>query len=546
MINFEKSKSSKKQKDVVETRNETASEYHTVEARNLAEKGFEEEAKAYEKVCEFAEMIKQAGGQALLVGGSVRDEIIGMPCKDYDIEVYGIEPETLIKLANNFGDVKKAGVSFGVLKLQVGSVDLDVSLPRRETSTGAGHKDFSVAADPNMSIEEASRRRDFTFNAMCKDVLTGEIYDYFNGMQDLKERKLCAVDEKMFREDPLRVLRGVQFVGRFGLHVDDETSRIMRETRSELKHISKERFAEEWKKLLLRSRKPSLGLSAAMEIGIFHEIHHDAIERLPLTPQDQEHHPEGDVWTHTLMVVDEAAKIASQERLDEEDALILMLAAFCHDFGKPDTTKEIDGRITAHGHEPAGVDPAEKFLYEIGVAGSVREKVKKLVAEHLVPTTLYVNEVQRNQKITDGAFKRLIKRLYPATLKQLVLLAKADNLGRGPFVDPDFPEKSFMPTEYPAGEWLLERCQKVEGVDADIAEKPKPPISGRDLFALGFSQGPAMGNMIRLAEEMHVHGMTREKILSEIDMCIQSNKKESVQHPSLEEVVDTLKKKHSF
>ena len=376
-----------------------------------------------------------------------------------------------------------------------------------------------MSADPNMSVEEAARRRDFTFNALSKDVLTGNIYDYFGGIRDIEQRTLRITDEERFKDDPLRVLRGVQFVGRFGLMVEDRTAEIMREMRGELKHLPKERLREEWIKLFLRSRKPSLGLQAAMEWGIFHEMHPELV-KLPQTPQAPDWHPEGDVWIHTLMVVDEAAKIIEQERLKGDEALVVMLAAFCHDFGKPAASKEVEGRIRAFGHEEAGMEPANKFLSEIGIEPSLRGQVVKLVAEHQKPSQYYKKEVQQGEKISEGTIKRLANNISPATLQQLACLAKADHFGRGLFVDHKEPEKSFIPSDYPAGAWLLKRASEL-GV---YKEKPRPILFGRDLIALGFAPSPLFGKIIRAAEEMHEEGLSREEIL----FFISSHKGESL------------------
>lgn len=479
------------------------------EKQHLIEGGFIKEAGAFEKVANFAKAVEAAGGKALLVGGSVRDELMGIPPKDYDIEVYNITPEHLRDLAGGFGQVNEVGAAFGILKIRVGDIDIDVSLPRRESKTGKGHKDFSISADPFMSIKEAARRRDFTFNALAKNILTGEIHDYFGGTEDIKQKILRVTNEERFRDDPLRVLRGVQFIGRFGMKVDDKTAGIMREMRGELKYLPKERLREEWVKLFLRSRKPSLGLQAAMEWGIFHEMHPEIVE-LSATHQEPEWHPEGDVWIHTLMVTDEAAKIVEQEQLKGDEALMVMLAAFCHDLGKTTTTQKINNKIRARGHEEAGADPSNKFLSEIGIEASLRNPIAKLVAEHLKPTTFYIQEVQKGEKVTDGAIKRLASRISPATLKQLTAVARADHLGRGPFVDPDEPEKSFIPLDYPAGHWLLQKASELGIYD----EKPQPVLFGRDLIALGFKPSPMFGEIMRDADEMHVQGFTRDEIIS--------------------------------
>ncbi|NTV22151.1 MAG: CCA tRNA nucleotidyltransferase [Candidatus Yonathbacteria bacterium] len=490
----------------------TAEIFHRADAKQQRERllngGFVEEVNAFEKVVDFAKLVEEAGGQALLVGGCVRDELMGIPPKDYDIEVYNIEPERLRELAYAFGDVNEVGAAFGILKVKIGDIDLDVSLPRRESKTGKGHRDFSVSADPTMSIEEAARRRDFTFNTLAKDPLTGEVYDYFGGVRDIEQRILRVADEERFRDDPLRVLRGMQFIGRFGLGVDDSTAAIMRDMRGELTHLPKERLREEWIKLFTRSRKPSLGLQAAMEWGIFHEMHPQIVE-LSRTPQEPEWHPEGDVWVHTLMVVDEAAKIVEKERLKGDDALLVILAAFCHDFGKPKTTRTDGDRIQSPGHEQAGVEPTVKFLSEIGIEGSMRDSVARLVAEHLRPSMLYIEEMLKGKKVTDGAIKRMATRTNPATLRHLLYVAKADHQGRGPFVDPRNKEGSFIPSDYPVEEWLLKRASDL-GV---YEEKPRPIIFGRDLVGLGFNPGRLFGEIIRAGEEMHIKGFSREEIL---------------------------------
>jgi tRNA nucleotidyltransferase (CCA-adding enzyme) len=478
------------------------------EVKRLIEGGFIKEARLFEKVIQFIKTVENIGGRALVVGGAVRDELMGIPPKDYDVEVYGIPPEKLRELVKSFGPVYEVGAAFGILKLKVEDREIDISLPRRESKTGRGHKDFSINADPYMSIKEAARRRDFTFNTLAKDVLKGEIYDYFNGIADIQQRILRVTDEERFRDDALRVLRGMQFIGRFGLMVEDRTAMIMREMRSELKYIAKERIKEEWVKLFLKSKKPSLGLQAAMEWGIFHEMHPEIV-KLTQTPQEPEWHPEGDVWIHTLMSVDTAAQIVEEEQLTGKEALIVLLAAFCHDFGKPLVTKEIEGKIRSRGHEEAGAEPAAKFLAEIGIEPSLREPIIKLVTEHLKPTLFYLQE-KKGQKITDGAIRRLAFKLSPATLKELVCVAKADHLGRGPFVDPNEPEKSFIPKDYPAGDWLLQRASRL-GI---FESKPKPIIFGRDLIALGFPPGPLLGQIIKASEEMHVKGFSREEILS--------------------------------
>lgn len=471
--------------------------------------GFYEDVPPFEKAIEISKAIKDTGGRALLVGGGVRDELLGIPVKDFDLEVYNVAPEKLRELVGSFGDVNEVGMAFGILKLRVGETDLDISLPRRESKTGKGHKDFSVSADPNMSIKEAARRRDFTFNSLAKDILTGEIYDNFGGVEDLRNRILRVTDEERFKDDPLRVLRAVQFVGRMGLKIDDKSSEIIRSMRSELKYLPKERLREEWLKLFLRSPKPSLGLNAAMELGIFHEMHADEIIPLAQTPQEPEWHPEGDVWIHTMMVADEAKKIIDRERLRGDDATIITLASFCHDFGKPATTKITEGRIRSLEHEEKGMAPAVKFLSDIGIEASLREPIANLVRDHLKPGMLWRIE-QKGEQVSDGAIRNLAKRLHPATIGQLVCVSEADNRGRGHLVDPNEPEKYLIPKDYPPKDWLLERARKINVEKS----KPAPIIYGRDLIALGLEPGKIFGEIINLANSLRdERNFTKEEIL---------------------------------
>ncbi len=478
---------------------------------SLTSQGSLGDLQTFQKVIEITKKVKELGGNALLVGGSVRDELLGSPVTDFDLEVYGIEPDVLRNCIARFGDIKEAGKAFGVIKLRVGDTDIDISLPRKDSKTGDGHKDFSIDANPHMSIEEAARRRDFTMNSLAKDPQTGEIYDYFGGIHDIQKRILRVTDYERFQDDPLRVLRAIQFIGRMGLAVDDKSASLIRDMRKQLRHLPKKRFREEWIKLFLKSRKPSLGLQAAMEFGIFHELHENEIVPLRITPQEPQWHPEGDVWIHTLMVTDEAVKIVERENLKGNDALIVLLGAFCHDLGKPPTTEVVEGKIRSLGHEEAGVAPSIKFLSDIGIEASLREPIIKTVADHLKPSVLWQEEHVAGRKVSDNTIRKLAERIYPATIEQLLYVAEADHLGRGQFIDPREPEKYLIAPEYPTREWLLERARKL-----NIAKsKPAPILMGRDLLALGFLSGPHIGEMIRLADTLRDEKeYTREQILS--------------------------------
>lgn len=522
---FEASKESKEKKKgelILEDKGEVKETKETQEKIPLPEEYFkilkenssEKHAEAYKKVIDIAQAIKEAGGQALLVGGSVRDMILGKISKDFDIEVYGLEAAKVEEIVSRFGKVSDVGRAFGILKMTLGEgVDIDVSLPRVDSKIGEGHRGFEVKTDPRMSIKEAARRRDFTMNSAAADPLTGEVYDPFGGRQDLRSRVLRVTDGERFRDDSLRMMRALQFIGRFGLSLDPESARIIQEMTPELKELPKERIFEEWKKLLLKSEKPSLGLAAGMSLGVLREIHPE-FPPLAETPQEPEWHPEGDAWIHSLMVVDKAAEIIRREDLDNKEALVIMLASLCHDLGKAAVTQlDEKGRYISHGHEEASQDPSLKFLDSIGVDNLTRDKVVKLVVNHLKPTLLYTSEVIQKQKISDGVIRRLAQRISPATIRELALVGEADHLGRGPFEDPEIPEQLLLSFGYSPGKWLLRRARAIEVEDS----KPTSLTRGKDWLVLGYRPGTHIGKLITLADQLRDEkDYTREQVFQAV------------------------------
>lgn len=192
--------------------------------KRFRERGYEEYAEAYEKVLEICQAVKEAGGEALLVGGSVRDVFFDKLPKDFDLEIYKLEADEIKELVQKFGKVSEVGKAFGVLKVFLGNgIDIDVSLPRTDSKVDEGHKGFDVKTDPQMSIKDAARRRDFTMNSIVADPLTGEAHDSFDGLQDIRDRTLKVTDPERFQDDPLRVMRAVQFAGRFGLTIEQKS-----------------------------------------------------------------------------------------------------------------------------------------------------------------------------------------------------------------------------------------------------------------------------------------------------------------------------------
>ena len=288
------------------------------------------------KIIKLAEAVSAVGGRAMLVGGCVRDELMNLEPKDFDVEVYGIEPKKLREILDGFGRVDTVGESFTVYKL---GNDLDVSLPRRERKVSRGHKGFIVEGDPSMSFEEACRRRDFTINAIMKDALTGEIVDVCGGREDIKLKRIRHIADETFIEDSLRVLRAAQFAARFEFEIDSKTIDLCRSI--ELNDLPKERIWAELEKLLLKASKPSIGLQYFYDLGIAEKLFPEMTAMVGV-PQEPEWHPEGNVDIHTLLVVDEARKLIDD--LSYSKQVTVMLAALCHDFGKPATTKFFDGR----------------------------------------------------------------------------------------------------------------------------------------------------------------------------------------------------------
>ena len=428
----------------------------------------------------LAEAVRTAGGRALVVGGWVRDRLRGSPSKDLDVEVFGIEQARLAVLLATLGRVEAVGQSFPVFKLTgLSSGDIDVALPRRESKRGRGHKGFEVHGDPFMPIHEAARRRDFTVNAIAWDPLTDAYEDPFNGRGDLERRLLRAVDPGMFGDDSLRVLRAVQFAARFGFALDDATAALCRGIA--LDDLPPERIWGEIEKLLIQAPRPSVGLTLALDLGVVASV---LPELVPLVgcPQEPEWHPEGDVWVHTLMVVDEAR--ARNDDLDRPQLITVMLGAVCHDLGKPPTTAVIDGRIRSLDHEQAGVEPTLRLLDRLNVHSiggvDVRAQVVGLVAHHLKPGMFH-----KAGNVGDGAFRRLA---FKVDLELLARLARADCRGRtGEF-------------DCSAMDWFIERARAL-GV-----RPPEPLLLGRHVLALGVPAGPRVGTVLKAIYERQLDG----------------------------------------
>ena len=442
-----------------------------------------------EKVLALATAIRAEGGRALLVGGCVRDDLMGNEVKDWDLEVYHIEPDSLRELLDQFGTVNVVGEAFTVYKL---GHDLDVSIPRRERKSGRGHRAFVIEGEPSMGFADAARRRDFTINAILKDPLTAELIDPFDGQGDIKKQLLRAVSIDTFGEDSLRVLRAAQFASRFNFDIDSKTVALCRKI--DLTDLPSERIWGEMEKLLLRSTRPSIGLRWLHELGVISQLFPE-IEALISVPQDPVWHPEGDVFLHTQLVIDRARELIDD--LTYAKQLTVMLAALAHDFGKPATTAFIENHWRSRGHEEAGVNPANSFLDRINIhtidGYDVRAQVIALVKEHLKPGEFY----KKRDEIGEGAFRRLARRCEPDLLYRV---AKADSLGRNAEW---VPRENWYDSE--AQEWFIERARELQ-----IEQKaPAPILMGRHLIELGLTPGPRMGELTRVVYEMQLDGRVR-------------------------------------
>jgi len=446
-----------------------------------------------------AQAARDHGGRALIVGGWVRDRLRASPVDsargrplDIDMEVFGITQDRLRELLTRVGRVEAVGQSFAVYKLATPDGAIDVAMPRRDSKSGRGHKGFDVVGDPSMSLEDAARRRDFTINAISWDPLTDAYVDPFDGRGDLTRRLLRAVDESTFGDDSLRVLRGVQFAARFEYSLEERTAALCR--RIPLDDLAAERVWGEVEKLLLLAHRPSIGFALALDLGIVERLFPE-MQPLVGCEQEPDWHPEGDVWTHTLMVIDEAR--ALNEDLDRPRLIAVMLGAVCHDLGKPATTDVVDGRIRSLNHEEAGVEPTAQLLDRLNIhtidGFDVRGQVIGLVAHHLKPGMFH-----KAGNVSDGAFRRLAQKV---DLELLARLARADCRGR----TGDF--------DCSAMDWFVERARAL-GVEH---EPPKPILLGRHLLELGVEPGPRMGMLLKQVYERQLDGdvQTVEQALDE-------------------------------
>ena len=441
--------------------------------------------------------LQELGARPILVGGCVRDYFLNIPVKDYDVEIFGIDCfDTIEKILKKYGSVKLVGKSFGVLTLRVDEYDFDFALPRIEKKVGNSHQDFEIITNSKLSFKQAAIRRDFTINAIGYDFINKEFLDPFDGLNDLKNKIIKHIDDNTFMEDSLRVYRAIGFASRFNFNIEKKTKELCKKIvlDDELKYLPKERVYEEFKKFLLKSAKPSIAFELMKEIGVLKYF--PELEVLINCVQDKEYHPEGDVWIHTMMCIDELAKILKNENIkDEYRKLYLFYAIICHDLGKPFCTKEINGKITSHKHESLGIEPTISFLSKLTNEKKFVEIVCSLVKNHLAPFQLYLAESSLK------AIKRLSLKV---NIEDLCLVCLADCLGR------DILDKNKC---YEATLWLLERAKELE-----IHNEPiKAFVQGRDLIDLGYKPSLKFKEILDFAFDLQLdENLLKNEIIKKI------------------------------
>jgi len=424
------------------------------------------------------------------VGGCVRDWLLGLDAKDFDVEVAGVSFDTLQRTLSPYGASDVVGRSFGVIKVRsrTGGGEYDFSLPRRESKTGAGHRGFAVDPDPDLGDRAAAARRDFTVNAIAYDPFSGALIDPLGGHADLQARVLRA-SSAAFVEDPLRVLRAFQLAARFDFTLAPATADLCRSIAGTFPELPVERVWGEWDKWAVKSLRPSRGLEVLEQTGWLR--HFPEIAALRGTPQEPEWHPEGDVFTHTQHCLDALVALEGWREAEPARRRRLTLAVLAHDFGKPSTTVRAERRgvlrWTSPGHEGAGGPLAEAFLRRIGAPLDLTAPVAALVVHHLV------HHRGHNSGYSSAQVRRLARKIAPATLDELALVMTADSNGRPPLESPETLV-------------LIARLRSRARELALEHAAPRPILQGRHLVALGRQPGPEFKPLLDAAFEAQLDG----------------------------------------
>ena len=415
--------------------------------------------------------LADAGAELYEVGGPVRDRLMGLPSKDRDILCRRLPIRKVIDLLRPFGKVAAVGKSFGVVKFsphRSPSLEIDIALPRRERSTGEGHRDFDVDFDPELPVETDLGRRDFTINAMAMSLSDGVLIDPFGGQADLEARVLRQVFPRAFEEDPLRLVRGVQFAARFGLSIDPVTWTAMREHANLIQTVSGERISQELVKLMSAPR-PSAGFDLMFESGLLGFI---LPEIAALKGIEQDKQPGDDVYGHTMRALDAARSDSEIETAGDPD---LLFAILLHDTGKARTARyhPPSKRVVFFGHQLVSARLARRWMerMKLSSAGLHPERIVALIEQHMFET---------KASFTDRAIRRFIAKVGPDLVFTLLDLRLADNRGG----------------KHPYGIKGAMRLRR--RIREEIAKKPPfgpkdLAVNGKDLMQMGLCEGPIIG-----------------------------------------------------
>lgn len=437
--------------------------------------------KELEMAIRVAEAAAERGGCAYLVGGYVRDLLMGQVGKDIDLEIHGLTPDCLKEILDGLGERIEIGESFGIFALR--GYSLDIAMPRKEECRGKGHRDFDVFVDPYIGTMGAARRRDFTVNAMMQNLLSGEIIDHYGGREDLKEKVIRHVDDVSFSEDPLRVLRGCQFAARFEFDIADETVELCRNM--DISTLPRERIMGELEKALLKAKRPSIFFENLRKMDQL-SVWFPELEALIGIEQNPKYHSEGDVWVHTMMVLDVAASLREYAK----NPLGLMLSALTHDFGKAICTEIVRGEIHCYGHEIKGLPLVEKFMNRITGEVGLTKYVLNMAELHMKPNTL----------AAVGASVKSTNRMLDSSVdpEGLICLAIADGLGKT------------SPREYVSyNDFFRERLAIYHEYMS------RPYVMGKDLIDAGLKPGRRFSEYLSFAHKLRLAGVKKDEALKQ-------------------------------
>ena len=435
----------------------------------------------YELAIIIARHVKELGGNVYFVGGYVRDKLLGIDNKDIDIEVHGITQSQLEEVLDNIGERLFFGESFGVYSLK--GTSIDIAMPRKEKQTGVKHTNFEITVDPFMGTYDAAKRRDFTINALMQDVLTGEIIDHFDGQYHLENKIIKHINDESFQEDPLRVLRAAQFAARFEFKIADETIKLCK--KMDITTLPKERIEGELKKALVKSKKPSIFFEEIRKMNHL-DYWFKELKDLIGVEQNPKHHAEGDVWVHTMMVLDEGVKYL--DKIDNH--FYFMLSCITHDFGKYVCTKIINGEIKSYGHEIEGVPLAKSFLNRITNEKKLIEYVLNMTKLHMKPHTLAADNssIKSTNKLFDEAIDPFA----------LICIAIADSKGK-------IANREYISND----EFLFSR------LDIYNEYMSRPFVSGKDLIDSGLKPSDNFSEILNYAHKLRLAGVEKESALKQ-------------------------------